>query len=61
MGIGLDIRKIQVIGRYNWNFGNLLDASGNLPGKDDVVSNIQSSVMTGKNYGGLTLSLAFIF
>lgn len=61
VGVGLDIWKFQVIGRYNWNFGNLLDASGNLPDKDSLISNIQDNVLKGQNYGGVTLSLAFIF
>ena len=61
MGVGFDIWKFQLVGRYNWNFGGLLDASGKLPDKDSIISNVQTSVLEGKNYGGLTLSLSFIF
>ena len=61
LGVGFDIWKFQLVGRYNWNFGNLLDSAGNLPGADNVVSNVQNSVLTGQNYGGMTLSLSFIF
>ena len=61
LGIGLDIWKLQVIGRYNWNFGSLLDVNGKLPGAENVLSNVKSSVLGGNNYGGMTLSVAFIF
>lgn len=61
LGLGLDIWKFQLVGRYNWNFGSLWDPAGNLPEKETLISNIQSAVLEGKNYGGLTLSLSFIF
>ena len=61
LGIGIDVWKLQVIGRYNWNFGALLDANGKLPAVDNVLSNIKSSVFKGNNYGGMTLTVAFLF
>ena len=61
LGIGLDVWKLQVIGRYNWNFGSLLDADGNLPDVENVLANVKSSVFDGKNFGGITLSVAFLF
>ena len=61
LGVGIDIWKLQVIGRYNWNFGALLDAGGTLPDMENVMSNIKSSVFKGNNFGGMTLTVAFLF
>jgi hypothetical protein len=47
LGVGMDIWKFQLIGRYNWNFGQLFTTNSILP-KD-------------ANFGGVTLSLAFLF
>lgn len=46
LGIGVEVWKFQLIGRYNWNFGSLyhIDSIGK-----DV------------NFGGFSLSLAFLF
>ena len=43
-GIGLDLWRFQLIGRYNWNFGPLYSAARN-----------------DYNFGGVTLSLSFMF
>ncbi|MBE6240536.1 MAG: PorT family protein [Bacteroidales bacterium] len=61
LGVGIDIWKFQVIGRYNWNFGPLFDAEGDLPDADSVLESARSSILDGKNFGGLTLTVAFIF
>ena len=61
LGVGLDVWRLQVIGRYNWNFGSLFDAQGNLPSGENVLANVKSSVIDGNNYGGMTLTVAFIF
>ena len=50
LGVGLEIWKFQVVGRYNWNFGKLFDGT--------------AADMTGlgeRNFGGVTLSVAFMF
>ncbi len=52
-GIGLDIWKFQVIARYNWNLGMI--------SKDASLSNIAQTFKDGKNFGGVTLSVAFLF
>ncbi len=58
LGGGLNVWKFQIIARYCWNFGSLYnnstwdDIKGHL--KDDL--NVES-----KNFGGVTLSLAFFF
>lgn len=61
LGIGIDVWKLQVIGRYNWNFGPLVDADGNLPDAENVLANVKSSVFDGNNFGGMTLTVAFLF
>ncbi len=61
LGLGLDVWKLQIIGRYNWNFGSMFDVDGHLPSGNDVLANVKSSVLDGKNYGGMTLTVAFIF
>lgn len=61
LGIGLDIWRFQVIGRYNWNFGSLFDASGKLPSAEEVRLNTESALFDGANFGGVTLSVAFLF
>ena len=61
LGLGIDVWKLQVVGRYNWNFGSLLDADGKLPDAENVLANVRSSVLNGKNFGGLTLTVSFLF
>ncbi len=55
LGIGLEIWRFQVIGRYNWNFGSLYDAK--VQNTDGLIKN----AFDGKNFGGITLSVAFLF
>lgn len=55
LGIGLDIWRFQVIGRYNWNFGSLYkDGAG-------TGAELLGNVFSGKNFGGLSLSASFLF
>ena len=61
VGFGVELWKLQIVGRYNWGFGTLIDAEGNLPDKDGIISDIQNTVMTGKDYSGVTLSVSFMF
>lgn len=55
LGGGIEVWRFQVICRYNWNFGPLFDADGSL--------NVQpvTDAFKDKNFGGVTLSLAFMF
>ena len=55
LGGGIEVWRFQVICRYHWNFGPLFDADGSL--------NIQpvTDAFKDKNFGGVTLSLAFMF
>lgn len=53
VGLGLDIWHFQVIARYNWNLGAIaLDSS---------LSNIAQTFKDGSNFGGITLSVAYLF
>ena len=59
VGIGLEIWKFQVIGRYNWNFGSLLDFSKDL-GDGGFGPALRNSFERG-NFGGFTLTAAILF
>lgn len=58
LGAGIDIWRFQINARYNWNFGSLAKASA------DAVADATKDVVEAfknKNFGGVTLSLAFYF
>ena len=61
LGGGLEVWKFQVVCRYNWNLGYLFDTQGNIPTFGEIVGNVKGSVLAGKNFGGVTLSLALLF
>ena len=61
LGGGLEIWKVQLVCRYNWNFGQLFDASGKTADADELIGNVERSVFDGKNFGGVTLSVALLF
>lgn len=61
LGAGIEVWKLQLVCRYNWNFGDLFDAEGNTAGLDEMWIIAKDSVTSGKNFGGVTLSLAFLF
>jgi len=54
LGAGVEVWRFQLICRYNWNFGPLFDTDGAL--------NVQpvNDLFKDKNFGGVTLSLAFM-
>ena len=58
LGLGLEVWKLQIIGRYNWNFGNLIKSV-------DTVENGNAldkyKMLKGGNFGGLSLSVAYFF
>ena len=59
LGAGLNVWKLQVIARYNWNFGSLY----NVDGWDDIKQHLNKNELSSssENFGGVTLSLAFLF
>lgn len=61
LGLGLEIWKIQVVARYNWNFGPLFNASGDVASGEDLINNAKASITEGKNFGGVTLTAAILF
>lgn len=60
-GIGLELWRLQIVGRYNWNFGNLFNPSGELVSGEEVVDALKNSVLQGKNMSGFTISVALMF
>ena len=58
LGIGLELWRFQVIGRYNWNLGPLSNADAAM--SDGFVPFI-SNAFSSNNFGGFTLSLAILF
>ncbi|MBO8445010.1 MAG: PorT family protein [Bacteroidetes bacterium] len=58
LGIGIEIWRFQVIGRYNWNFGSLYKAKDNM---DTSAALFTEGAFNGGNFRGLTLSLSFLF
>ncbi len=57
LGAGVNVWKLQLIARYNWNFGSLY----NVEGWDDIKPHLKDLNSKSENFGGVTLSLAFFF
>lgn len=57
IGAGINVWKLQLIARYNWNFGSLY----NVEGWNDIKSELKGLSAENENFGGVTLSLAFLF
>lgn len=58
LGIGIEIWRFQVIGRYNWNFGPLYKTRDDM---DTTAAIFTEGAFSGGNFRGLTLSLSFLF
>ena len=58
LGVGLEIWRFQIIGRYNWNLGNLMDFK-NVP--DNEIAPLMKDAWHNRNYGGITLTVSFMF
>ncbi len=61
LGGGLEIWKIQVTCRYNWNFGPLFETSGTASAVSEVIGSARGGKFTDENFGGVTLSVALLF
>lgn len=57
IGGGINVWKLQVIARYNWNFGSLY----NVEGWEGIMDNLSDLKTDNRNFQGLTLSLALLF
>lgn len=58
LGVGLEIWKFQVIGRYNWNLGSINDFKADL--SDSFGSAVKNAFDRGR-FGGFTITAAFLF
>ena len=59
LGGGIEVWKIQLTCRYNWNFGPLFDGDGNVASSDEILGNVKG--VSDNNFGGVTLSVALFF
>ena len=59
LGGGLEVWRFQVICRYNWNFGPLVNTvDTEVP---EIVQNQIKDAVKGNNFGGVSLSLTYMF
>jgi hypothetical protein len=61
LGGGLEIWKIQVTCRYNWNFGPLFETSDAPASVSEVIGKARGVKFSDENFGGVTLSVALLF
>ncbi|MGM9741917.1 MAG: porin family protein [Candidatus Cryptobacteroides sp.] len=58
LGAGIDVWKLQASVKYYWNFGSLYNESGKM---NDVGSQIKDAFKDGRNFNGVTISIAYFF
>ena len=58
LGAGIDIWRLQASVKYYWNFGSLYNDTGKL---NDIGSQIRDAFKDGRNFNGVTVSLAYFF
>lgn len=61
LGGGLEIWKIQVTCRYNWNFGPLFESDNTIAAANETVGRAIGDKFSDENFGGVTLSVALLF
>ncbi len=61
VGIGVEIWRFQIIGRYNWNFGSLYKENDNIDTSSQATWFMENAFGEGGNFRGLTLSVSFLF
>lgn len=59
LGAGLDVWKLQLIARYNWNFGSMYDVTSWNDIKDTLKN--EGISVDNPNFGGVTISLSYFF
>lgn len=58
LGFGLEIWRLQIVGRYNWNFGSIASAVNG----EGVIGNSSFQEVFGEsNLGGITLTASILF
>ena len=59
LGAGVVVWRFQVVCRYNWSFGPLVKTvDAEVP---EIVQNPIKDAVKGKNFGGVSLSLTYMF
>lgn len=58
LGAGIDIWRIQFSVKYFWNFGSLYSESGKM---NDVGKTVKEAFKDGRNFNGVTFTLAYMF
>lgn len=58
LGAGIDVWKLQATIKYYWNFGSLYNESGKM---SNIGSQIKDAFKDGRNFNGVTISVAFMF
>ena len=61
LGGGIEVWKIQVTCRYNWNFGPLFDNTDTAVKASEVIGSAIGEKFSDENFGGVTLSVALLF
>lgn len=61
VGVGIEIWKFQVIGRYNWNFGSLYTRDDASEPDMSLVGIMREAFSRGHNLGGFTLTVSLLF
>ncbi|MBO8456044.1 MAG: PorT family protein [Bacteroidetes bacterium] len=61
VGIGIEIWRFQVIGRYNWNFSSVYRADENTDTSSQAGWYTKGAFGNGSSFKGLTLSVSFLF
>jgi len=57
LGVGVELWRFQLIGRYNWNFGPIYNGND----KSGDFAAMVEKAFDKSNFGGFSLSLAFLF
>lgn len=58
LGAGIDVWKMQVSVKYYWNFGSLYSENGKM---NNVGKHVKDAFKDGRNFNGISFSLAFMF
>ncbi len=58
LGGGIDVWRFQLSVKYFWNFGSLYSENGKM---NDVGQTVKEAFKDGRNFNGVTFSLAFMF
>lgn len=57
LGGGIEVWRLQISARYNWDFGTLYDVAG----WDDIKDHFDELNAESSSFGGVTLNLSFFF